>query len=345
MSENKTRAGVPKLFRSTEFVTIVILAAMVTVCAILQGNFFKASSLQNMIISWTPLILLTMGQAIVLLSGGLDMSSGNAMSLMVCAMAAVMNTDKPGTGVLAIVVCALIAVGIGLANGIAVGFFRLPPLIATFATSYVWLGIALFIMPTPGGQCVNWMRAFYKFSSVKNIPAPLEAFGNTIPTGVLLIGGAIVIWFIISKTKMGRYMYAVGSNRNIAFETGIKTVRVQITAYLVNALFIMLAALFLVAENQSGSSRIGDPLTLQCIAAAIVGGILMTGGKGNVYVAIAGACIISLVTRLIYNIGLSSEWQTFISGLVLLLAVASSAIIVAFRKLNARRKEAKADVG
>lgn len=338
MSNTKTKSGVPALFKKSEFITIVIFAVMLVLVAVMQGNFFKPSSLQNTIISWTPLILLTMGQAVVLLSGGLDMSSGNAMSFMLCVLAGTMEKDNPQSGVIALVLCVLVMLIVGLVNGLAVGYFKLPPIIATFATSYIWLGAALFIMPSPGGVCVNWMRAFYKFSSVDNMPPALQSFGSYIPTGVLLIIAAVVIWFIVSRTKLGRYMYAVGSNRNIAYESGIKTVKVQIMAYMINSLFIMFAALFLVGENQSGSARIGDPLTLECIAAAIVGGVVLAGGKGNVFVAIAGAAIISLVTKLIYFTGISSDWQTLVSGLILLIAIASSAIIAAFKKLMAKRE-------
>lgn len=338
MGNSKKETKLPALFRSNEFVTILILVVMVIVVAAFQGNFFTPASLQNTIISWTPLILLTIGQAIVLISGGLDMSSGNAMSFMMCVMAYTMKEDNPASGWTALLLCVIVMILIGLVNGIAVGYFKLPPLIATFATSFIWLGAGLFLMPSPGGECVNWMRVFYKFSSVDNMPEPLKAFGDTIPTGVLLIIAVVVIWFVVRKTKTGRYMYAVGSNRNIAYDSGIQTVKIQITAYMLNSFCIMLAALFLIGQNQSASARIGDPLTLQCIAAAIVGGVLLTGGRGSVFMTIAGAAIMSLVTKLIYFMGVSGDWQTLVSGLILLLAIASSKIIEGVKGLSAEKK-------
>ena len=255
------------------------------------------------------------------------MSSGNAMALMLCILAGIMKDGTSGSGITALVVCIAAMFGIGLLNGVSVAYFKLPPIIATFATSYIYLGASLFIMPSPGGGCASWVRAFYSFDSVKNMPEALRAFGDMIPTGVLMIVAVVIIWYIISKKKLGRYIYAVGSNRNIAYESGVKTVKVQIMAYLFDAFCCMLAALFLVGQNQSGSARLGDALTLRSVAASIVGGISLAGGSGNVYVAIGGAAIISLVSKLIAFSGINSDYQTLVSGLILLIAVASPAII------------------
>lgn len=330
----KTEKRVPAFFKKPEFITLIILSLMIVVVAKLQGNFFTASSLQNTIIAWTPLILLTIGQAVVIIAGGLDMSSGNAMALMLCVLAAIMKTDSGVSGVIALIACAMVMLGIGLLNGVAVAYFRLPPIIATFATSYIFLGASLFIMPSPGGECAGWVRAFYKFSSFDAMPEWLKAFGAQVPTGLLMIVGVVIFWYVISRKKLGRYIYAVGSDREIAYDSGIKIVKVQIIAYIFNAFCCMLAALFLVGQNQSGSARLGDALTLRCIASAIVGGISLAGGTGNVYVAIAGAAIISLVSKFISFSGINSDYQTLVSGLILLLAVSSSAIIKAIKKIT-----------
>ena len=168
------------------------------------------------------------------------------------------------------------------------------------------------------------------------MPAALKAFGDKIPTGVLMIVGVIVLWYIISRKKLGRYIYAVGSDRNIAYDSGVKTVKVQIMAYVFDAFCCMLAALFLVGQNQSGSARLGDALTLKSIASAIVGGVSLAGGTGNVYVAIGGAAIISLVSKLISFSGINSDYQTLVSGIILLVAVSSSAIIRLVKTLTAK---------
>ncbi len=330
--------NIPAFFKTQGFITLLIFAALLIITTVIQGNFWQPSTLRNTIISWTPLILLTMGQAIVIIAGGLDMSAGASFSFMVCLMARIMKADDPATGVTALIVCAIFVVVIGVLNGVSVGVFKLPPLIATFATSYIWLGAALVIMPTPGGECVNWMRLFYRFSSWDNAPAALAKFGEYVPTGALLIIAAVVIWYFVYRSKTGRYIYAVGSNRNVAYSSGINTAMIQIKAYLLNALFIMFAALFLVGQNQSGSARVGDPYTLEAIAAAAVGGIALAGGSGNVFIAIAGTAIINLVSKIIFFSGISTDYQTIVSGLILLVAISASSIIAVIKKQKNKKE-------
>ncbi len=330
--ETVQRNGFQKFMHRPEFATVIIFVAMLVIVIALQGNFFEPSSLRNSIISWTPLILLAMGQAIVIIAGGLDLSSGPAMSFMLCVLAATMKKDDPASGGIALILAILVMLLIGAVNGFAVGYLKLPPIVATFATSYIWLGAGLFIMPTPGGECVNWMRAFYDFSSVEGMPAALKSFGEVIPTAVLLIIVACVVWFLVSRTKTGRYIYAVGSDRNVAYQSGINTSKVQLIAYMINAFFALLCALFYVAQNQAGSARLGDPLTLQCVAAAVVGGIALTGGRGNVFMAIIGAIIMSLVSKLIYLANIPAAYQSLVSGIIIIAAIASSAIYTAVNK-------------
>lgn len=325
-SETKNKNAYAKWLVKSDSAPIIIFVAMLVIVVLMQSNFFEPSSLKNSINSYTPLILMAMGQAIVMIAGGLDLSCGTAMALMLCVLTRIMNPSDPASGGTALLITTGVMLGIGALNGVAVGFLRLPPIIATFATSYIWYGIALFVMPTPGGSCVNWMRAFFDFSAVTNLPAGLKSFGAAIPSSVLLVLAACIIWYIISRTRTGRYMYAVGSNRVTAFQSGINTARIQMLAYILNSLFLFFCALFLMAQNQAGSARIGDPLTLQAVAAAVVGGIALNGGKGNVFLAIVGAAILSFVNKIIFFANLPDAYQTLVSGVIIIVAISSSAI-------------------
>lgn len=327
MNEARTNTtGFKKLIRQPEAATVIIFVAMLALVIALQGNFFEPSSLRNSIISWTPLILLAMGQAIVIISGGLDLSSGTGMALMLCVLTAIMKKDNPVTGVYALLAAVGVMFLIGATNGLAVGVLKLPPLIATFASSYIWLGFALFVMPTPGGEVVNWMRGFYDISLVEGAPKGIVALGKAVPTALWVILAGCIVWYVVSRTKTGRYMYAVGSNRTIAYQSGVNTGKVQLIAYILNAFFMLLCALFFAAQNQAGSARLGDPLTLQSVAAAVVGGIALSGGKGNVFMAIVGAIIMSLVSKIIYFANIPNAYQTLVSGIIIILAIGSSAI-------------------
>jgi len=322
---NHAGASALKRFVSNhDFPRLLILIAMFALTAVMQKNFFAMKSTVRNINSFTPLILLTMGQAVVIISGGLDLSVGSALSLLTCVATSVMREGEPITGAYALVVTFAVAIVIGLINGIGIGFFRVPPLIVTFATSYIWLGIALFLRPTPGGETVDWFQMFYKIRNIEGAPAVLKAFGEIIPPALVLVLLGCLLWWVVSKTKTGRYIYAVGSNSESAYVTGINTSWVQIKACMINSIFIFLAALFFVGQNGSGDARMGDPLTLKAIAAVVVGGIALTGGRGSVYYALVGALIFSFVSKIIFFANIPNAFQTLFSGVIIIVAIAGS---------------------
>ncbi|HYW82837.1 MAG TPA: ABC transporter permease [Spirochaetia bacterium] len=308
-----------------EFSTLLILVVMFVLTAILQQNFFETKSIVRNINAFTPLILITMGQAVIILAGGIDLSAGTALSLFTCVLTTVMRKADPWSGALALAVVFAVAMAVGIINGIGIGYLRIPPVIVTFATSFIWLGAALFLRPTPGGEAVEWFKAFYNVGDIEGMSSPvLKAFTDVIPPALLLVVIGCVFWGIVSKTRTGRYIYAVGSSNDSAYESGIDTARVQLRACLVNSIFIVLAALFFVGQNQSGDARMGDPLTLRAIAAAVVGGIALTGGRGSVYFALVGALILSFVNKIIFFANISSAYQTLVGGAIVILAIAAS---------------------
>jgi ribose transport system permease protein len=327
MSTNNQKTDVSVLRRAIvkpEFSIFLMLVLMIALTAILQKNFFETKSIVRNINAFAPLILMTMGQAVVILAGGLDLSVGPALSLLTCVLTFVMKKADPGSGAVALVVALAVALIMGLINGIGIGYLRIPPVIATFATSFIWLGVALFVRPTPGGESVAWFAAFYNFSSVPGAGAALKAFGSFFPPALMLILLGCLFWFLISRTRMGRYIYAVGGNSDSAYVSGINTARVQLMACMINSVFIFLTALFFVGQTGSGDARMGDPFTLRAIAAAVVGGIALAGGRGSVYFALAGALILSFVNKIIFFANIPYAYQTLVGGAIVIVAIASS---------------------
>lgn len=327
MSQTSKASGlsvIKKIFSRSESSILLIMIVMLIVTAVLQGNFFEPRSMVSNINAFAPLILLTMGQAVVIISGGLDLSAGSALSLMTCVLTFVMKKNDPVTGIYALIITFAIAILIGVINGIGIGYLRIPPVILTFATSYMWLGAALFLRPTPGGESVNWFKIFYDMNAVNGAPGFLKAFGSVIQPALLLVLIGCALWFVINKTRTGRYIYAVGSNNDSSYASGINTARTQMKACIINSVFIFLAALFFVAQNQSGDARMGDPMTLKAVAAAVVGGIALTGGKGSVYMALVGALILSFVNKIIFFADIPNAYQTLVSGMIIIVAIAGS---------------------
>jgi ribose transport system permease protein len=320
-----------RLISNPDFSRLLILILMFALTAILQRNFFAMRSIVRNIDSFMPLILMTMGQAVVIISGGLDLSVGTALSLLTCVLTSVMKEGVPITGLYALVVTFAVAMAIGVINGVGIGYLRIPPVIVTFATSFIWLGIALFLRPTPGGETVGWFQAFYRIRNIETAPAFLKAFGEIIPPSLILILIGCLVWWIVSRTRTGRYIYAVGSNSQSAYETGINTAWVQMKACMINSAFIFLTALFFVGQNGSGDARMGDPLTLKAIAAAVVGGIALTGGRGSVYFALIGALIFSFVSKIIFFANIPNAYQTLFGGVIVIVAIAASQLVTLSR--------------
>lgn len=315
-----------------EFSSLLIMLVMFAITAYLQNNFFEQKSLVRTYNAFIPLILMAMGQAVVIISGGLDLSAGSALSLMTVVLTYIMKKDDPASGYTALLATAGVAVLIGVVNGIGIGYLRLPPVIVTYATSYLWLGIGLFLRPTPGGQVTTWFPIFYDFKLVEGMPEFMIELGKTIPPSLWLLIIGCVGWFFLSKTRIVRYMYAVGSNNDNAYASGIDTGKTQMVACIINALFIFLAALFFTGQNQSGDARMGDPMTLKVIASAVVGGIALTGGKGNVYFAIVGALTLSFVNKIIFFANIPNAYQTLVSGLIIIVAIAGSLVYTFFSR-------------
>jgi len=315
-----------QVIKKPETATVIVLIAMIAIIASLQDNFFEQAVLLRTIDAYTPIMLIAMGQAVVLISGSLDISAGATLSFIICLMVSVMEKGDPITGVFAII-CGLGAVLlVGFVNGLGAGYFRLPTVIFTFATSYMWRGLALFLRPFPGGETTDWFRAFYNYGKMDGATAAMQKLSGYLPSALLLILLGCGVYFFLRKRKFGRYIYAVGSNEQAAFQSGINTAKIKMMAYMVNAFFIFLAALFLVAQNGTADANVGDPFTLSAIAAPVIGGIALTGGKGNVYFALAGALVLSFTGKIIFYGGFPSAYQTLVNGVIIVVALCVSSI-------------------
>ena len=166
------------------------------------------------------------------------------------------------------------------------------------------------------------------------MPAWLKSAGAYFPPALAMVLLGCALWLVILRTRTGRYIHAVGCNSESAYESGIDTARVQMPASLINSVFIFLTALFFVGQNQSGDARMGDPLTLRAIAAAVVGGIALSGGRGSVFYALAGALILSFVNKIIFFANIPNAYQTLFSGVIIIAALAGSQLST----LSARRR-------
>ena len=317
----ESKSFLKRLISNPDFSRLLILILMFALTAVLQRNFFAKRAIVRNIDSFTPLILMTMGQAVVIISGGLDLSVGPALSLMTCVLTSVMREGVPITGLYALVVTFAVAMAIGVVNGIGIGYLRIPPVIVTFATSFIWLGIALFLRPTPGGETVDWFQAFYRIRNIEAAPAFLKEFGETIPPSLILVLIGCLMWWIISRTRTGRYIHAVGGNIEAARLSGVPVKSVIVFVYVVSSLAAGLGGCIQTSQLNAGAPNIGVMYELYVIAAVVVGGTSLSGGSGRILGTLIGAFIISVIQNGMNLLGIESYKQQVVLGAVILVAV------------------------
>lgn len=258
----------------------------------------------------TALALLAVGQTIVVMSRGIDLSIGPILALSNCVASHLVN-GSPMEIALGVAGVVLVGIACGVLNGLVVVLGRLQAIIATLATGAIFSGLALIVRPIPGGSIdatfadrMTWTVA--------------DAF----PSAFLIIAGSVLIWYPIRKTRTGRTIVAAGSLENAAYASGLPVKRAKMLAYALSGLFASLGGLYIGFQTLSGDPSIGLSYTLNSIAAVVIGGTALSGGAGYIIGSIAGALILRTIGSLIFFNGIDPLAQPFFEGMVLLLAVA-----------------------
>ncbi len=311
-SAAERRRVMNKIFRqvknSTIFPVLAVLLLLIIINAIIQPRFFGFVAFRINSATFTPMILVAMSQAIAILLGGIDLSVGSAITLINVVLASMMR-DSSVSVIGALAVGLLIGIGIGLVNGFTIGVLKLPAMVATFATSSIWYGISLIIMPQPGGYVPPFFYRLYK-KVFLFLPAPL-----------ILIIIALLIWYVITRRPLFRYIMAVGGNEAAADAAGINVIAVKLKAFALAGVFTALAAIAVTCQAASGDASIGAPFTLQSVAAVIVGGIAFSGGRGRMIGAVAGALVFGFLTNVVFFANIPSLYQELIRGLIIIAAL------------------------
>jgi len=309
-------ARYPALFAFVLFVIAIVINL------ILQPNMFAKDTLNSNMRVFLPIILLSVGQAIVLLGSGIDISVGGVVSIVNTVLATRVGLDGSPEKMWQYIFVSLFA-GIlaGAINGFFVSYLRLQPIITTYATSFLYAGFALFILPNPGG----------------GIPANVAAlYRNTTPLGLPLafyvIAIVLLIWIYISSTRYGKYLYAVGGRAQAAYETAVPVTWEQVSTYVISGFMAALAGIAITMLSGSGNADIGGPMTLNSITAVVIGGNAMSGGVGGVAGPIMGAVTLGIIQNIISFANINTWWETLVKATIIVVALAAPGIINLFRR-------------
>ncbi len=300
----------------------VLVATSVTYLFVYTSNLghlpttFDYLSLLN---TTLPLIFVAIGQSLVVITGGIDLSVGGIVALCVAVTATRVQGEAPFAWLLAVL---LLGTACGAVNGLIVAKARIAPILTTLATLSIFSGLALWVLPVPGGSIPTSVRM------VLTNPAA--------PTGLIWLSLAVLGWLVLRRTRFGMRVYAVGSDETSAVAIGVPAARVKIGVYALSGLCSALAAVFYVSTTTAGDANAGGPFILTSIASVVVGGVAFSGGRGSALGAMAGAAALTLVIDVIFFAGIDPLYQSLFQGLFLVVAVllGTGAALVA----RARRK-------
>ncbi|MCL6444635.1 MAG: ABC transporter permease [Alicyclobacillus sp.] len=306
--------GLKRFRDNPSFPSLVVLLLVIVANAVLQPDFFSLGVIQSNLMTLAPMVLASCAQAVVIFVGGIDLSIGSAVGLINVIMALMMQDS--GSSIASAMLAGLgVSLGIGLLNGCSIALLRLPPIIATFGTASILYGLALMLMPQPGGYVPEGFTEFYQQMWFGWLPVPL-----------VILGVAACIWMGLRARPLHRYIYAVGGAEDGAFANGIPVSRVKIWTFVVSGVFIYMTACVVTAQTASGAADIGQSYTLTSIAAAVIGGASLQGGRGNLLGAAFGAAILTLVMNIIFFANISSMYQDLIRGAMIIAALGTALI-------------------
>jgi len=314
-------AGNPRLsrFLETYGIVVVVIAMMAFLYATKPAVFLSPDNLSNIVKQNASAALLALGMFIVIVTAGIDLSVGSVMALaMVCLAIADKKLGFPWPVV--ILLGPLIGMACGAVNGIGLTWLKLPhPFIMTLGTLNIARGLTNLVTnaaPVSGLQPqVRYMGQrvydFGLFAPPAGIPAAL----------VLVAACACGLWYFLTRTDIGRHVYAIGGNPQAARVSGIDVSRVLVIVYTICGFFAGLAGLLLAGRTDSGFPNAGIGAELDAIAAVIIGGASFFGGRGNVLGVLAGVLIIGLLRNGLNLNNVSVFWQQILIGLVIIGAV------------------------
>jgi ribose transport system permease protein len=302
---------------------LLLLSSLIVL--VLQPSYFEGRTLANNLRSYLPLICLAIAQTIIVIGGGIDLSLGSVLTLSSVVMVRVFGENPQASEIgLGIATGLLVATLAGAINGWCVAYLRLQPIIATFATTSLWGGAALWVLPQPGGIVPQVLQDFVRFNPI-------------IPFALIVIGLLILAWQVFLGSRAAKALFAVGGAPQAAFSSGVNVDLVKLLSYAFAGTLTGLGAVFLIAETATGDPLIGAPLTLSSVVAVVIGGTRLSGGSGSIVGSVIGVVVLSLLRQVIafqigFRSGLSPQWQTLIDGLIVVLALAGPGLLRFFTK-------------
>ncbi|RPJ24196.1 MAG: ABC transporter permease [Chloroflexi bacterium] len=311
--------------RQPALFALVLLVLSLIVNLILQPNMFAKDTLNSNMRVFLPIILMAVGQAIVILGGGIDISVGGIVSIVNTVLATRVGLEgSPGEMWQFVFISLLVGLLAGAINGFFIAYLRLQPIITTYATSFLYAGLALLILPNPGGGIPGSIAALYRNSTPFNLPLAFY-----------VIAILLFVWLYLSSTRYGKFLLAVGGKAEAAYETAVPVTAVQFSTYVISGFTAALAGIAITMLSGSGNADIGNPMTLNSITAVVIGGNALSGGVGGVVGPVMGAITLGIIQNIISFASIDTWWETLVKATIIVVALAAPGIVNLFRRRRA----------
>lgn len=296
----------------SELTTVIALIILMAVITIINSNFLTANNLLNLLLQVTSNALIAFGMTFVILTGGIDLSVGSILALSSALTAGLLGSGMPVT--LAILISLILGCILGMINGLLISYGKLAPFIVTLATMTIFRGATLVYTngnPITKGLSDTFLFQFLGQGYIVGIPFPV----------IIMFIVFIVLYVLLHKTAFGKSVYAIGGNEKAAYISGVKLNKVKIIIYSISGIMASISGLIITSRLSSAQPTAGASYEMDAIAAVVLGGTSLSGGKGRILGTLIGALIIGVLNNGLNIIGVSAFWQQVVKGVVILIAV------------------------
>jgi ribose transport system permease protein len=302
----------------------VLLGAMLAFTVAIQPGW-GAPQLVILAIAALPYAFATAGQAMAIIVGGIDLSVAAMMTLTSVSAAALMEGQGEEFGIVAVAATLLLGLGLGTVNGLSVVLTRVPDIVVTLSFFFIWEGAALLVLDAPGGSASTWLRDLI-IGPVGGFVVPAE-IGAWLPKALLLLVVSLgVVWIPLKRSRLGLWMYAVGSDRLAAFRSGVPVDRTRVAAYALCGLFAAMGGLILTMNTGVGTP-IQGPYLMASVAAVVLGGVSLAGGRGGLVGPIVAVFILRLARQDLTLMSIDPNVAQVVEGLIMVSVVLVGALV------------------
>jgi ribose transport system permease protein len=295
----------------------VLLAALLLATKLIQPDF-GTSGLDSLARAALPFALATVGMAIVVIAGGIDLSIAAMMAVASVTGAVLMDGASDGQAVLAVLAVLVVGLAMGAINGLLIVVSRVPDIVVTLAMLFVWQGVALLILNAPGGGAAPWLRAL--------VAGGLPGL-DWLPRGVVFLAlVTALIWVPVSRSKLGLRLYAIGSDPLAAFRSGVPVGQTRIIAYALCGLFAALGGLSVTMGTGIGEP-IPGPYLMASVAAVVLGGVVLGGGRGGILGPILAVFILRTVRMDLTLLSVDPNVAAIVEGTIMVAVVMFGAVL------------------